>query len=98
MNTDTQQWKVGAATITSVVEDQTDGIPPEFFFPDATADAVAAQDWLVPDFATADGMTGLRVQAFVVELGPRTVLVDPCVGNGKERAIPFWHEQEWPFM
>ena len=31
-----QRWTVGEVTITSVVEEQTEHIPPEFFFPDAT--------------------------------------------------------------
>jgi glyoxylase-like metal-dependent hydrolase (beta-lactamase superfamily II) len=26
------------------------------------------------------------------------VLVDPCVGNGKPRLLPFWNEQSWPFL
>jgi hypothetical protein len=34
----TRSWKVGTTVITSVVEDQIDHIPPEFFFADATAE------------------------------------------------------------
>lgn len=98
MGTETQRWTVGAARVTSVVEDENTGIPPEFFFPDATAEVVAEHGWLVPDFAGADGTIGLRVQAFVIEVGHRTILVDPCVGNGKPRGFPFWSEQQWPFM
>ncbi len=86
-------WSVGAATLTAVVESETVGIPPEFFFPAATAAAVARHDWLVPDHAAADRTIGLRVQALVVEVGARVVLVDPCVGDGKVRALPFWPEQ-----
>ena len=26
------------------------------------------------------------------------MLVDPCVGNGKDAALPFWNDQDWPFM
>jgi glyoxylase-like metal-dependent hydrolase (beta-lactamase superfamily II) len=94
----TQQWKVGAATITAVVEDETLHIPPEFFFPDATAAEVAQHPWLVPDFADENGNIGLRVQAFVVEVANRRVLVDPCVGNGKHLQVVFWNEQTWPFI
>ena len=54
--------------------------------------------WLVPDYAAADGTISLRVQAFVIEVDDLTVLVDPCVGNGKTRALPFWHDQSWPFL
>ena len=95
---DSQQWKVGAATITAVVEEETLHIPPEFFFPDATAAAVAEHAWLVPDYADEQGNIGLRVQAFVIEVGNRRVVVDPCVGNGKMSEVPFWHEQTWPFI
>lgn len=95
---DTQRWTVGDVVITSVVEAQTDHIPPELFFPDATAAAVSTHDWVVPDFADESGNIGMRIQALVVEVGGRRFLVDPCVGNGKTLAMPFWHDQSWPFM
>jgi glyoxylase-like metal-dependent hydrolase (beta-lactamase superfamily II) len=98
MTTATQRWRVGAITITSIVEDQMAGIPPEFFFPEASAAAVAAHEWCVPDFADADGNVALRVQALVVETGSRQVLIDPCVGNFKHLPLPFWDQQEWSFL
>lgn len=94
-----QRWTVGAVTITGVCEAQTDHIPPQFFFPEATADEVARHEWLRPDHADDAGNISLRVQAFVVETGVRTIVVDPCVGNGRCRpTMPFWSMQEWPFM
>jgi len=93
-----QRWVVGDCTITSVLEEQIDHIPPEMFFPAATAAAVAQHRWLVPDFADAHGAISLRVQAFVIDQGVRRVLVDPCVGNGKKRMLPFWNERTWPFL
>jgi len=94
----TRRWGVGQAVITSVVEDQIDHIPPEFFFADATTDAVRRQAWLVPDYADAGGNVSLRVQAFVIEIDDLVVVIDPCVGNGKVRSLPFWHDQSWPFL
>ncbi|HEV7762380.1 MAG TPA: MBL fold metallo-hydrolase [Acidimicrobiales bacterium] len=98
MTEDTQSWTVGDVRITSIVEAQTDGIPPQFFFPEATEELLQRHDWLVPRFADAHGRMHLRVQAFVVETGGRTLVVDPCVGNGKTRSLVFWHQQDWPFM
>jgi glyoxylase-like metal-dependent hydrolase (beta-lactamase superfamily II) len=89
------RWSVGAATITSVVEAETPGIPPELFFPTGSAPEVVAHGWVVPDYAAADGTIILRVQAFVVEVAGRTVLVDPCVGDGRRRALFFWNDQHW---
>jgi glyoxylase-like metal-dependent hydrolase (beta-lactamase superfamily II) len=93
-----QRWTVGDVRVTSVLEAQTDHIPPELFFPDATAAKVATHDWVVPDFADADGNIGMRIQALVIEVGSRRLLVDPCVGNGKTLVMPFWNDQSWPFM
>src|SRR6266542_6732961 len=83
MAEDTQSWKLGEARITSIVGAETDGIPPQLFFPAAG-----------PDMANLS----MRVQAFVVEIGGRRVVVDPCIGNGKPRQLPFWNDQSWPFM
>ncbi len=92
------QWKVGDVVVTSVVEAQSDHIPPQFFFPEGTAEAVSRHPWLVPDFADDDGNIGLRIQALVLEVAGRRLLVDPCVGNGKNLNMPFWNDQQWPFM
>lgn len=94
----TQSWKVGEARVTSIVEAQTDGIPPEFFFPAADAATIQRHGWVAPLFGDGKGNVGLRVQAFVLEIDGRLVVVDPCVGNGKARTSPFWNEQQWPFM
>lgn len=94
----TQRWTVGRCAITSILEEQIEHIPPELFFPDTTAADVARHRWLVPDFADEEGRIALRVQALVIETGRRTVLVDPCVGNGKTLDLPFWHQRQWPFL
>jgi glyoxylase-like metal-dependent hydrolase (beta-lactamase superfamily II) len=94
----TQRWKVGAVTITSVVEDEIAHIPVELFFPGGTAGEVLAQGWCIPDFADDRGNVALRVQALVVDVAGRRILVDPCVGNGKRRALPFWNDQQYPWL
>jgi glyoxylase-like metal-dependent hydrolase (beta-lactamase superfamily II) len=93
-----QRWQVGDATITTIVEDQSEGIPPQAFFPDATAEMVAKHSWLVPDFADAKGRIAMAVQAFVIEAAGRTIVVDPCVGNDKKLPFAFWNERKWPFL
>ena len=97
MITETQRWTVGAATITSVVEDQVAG-PPGLLFPDATEEMVQRHPWLVPAWADAAGGISLRVQAFVVEIDGVVVLVDPCVGNGKARWLPSWNQLDLPWL
>jgi glyoxylase-like metal-dependent hydrolase (beta-lactamase superfamily II) len=98
MTEETQSWKVGEARVTSIVEAENSGIPPLFFFPAATPEAMLGHEWAAPLYVDAEGNVGLRVQAYVVETGGRTVVVDPCIGNGRKRMMPFWNEQTWPFM
>ena len=97
LRTATQRWTVGSVTITSVVEDQIE-FPPGLLFPEATTEMVQRHPWLVPDWADAAGNISMRTQAFVVETGGLTVLVDPCVGNGKVRWLPVWNDLDLPFL
>lgn len=87
-----QQYTVGEITITCIVEGEIPGIPPVFFFPGATNETIQQHAWLVPDYADAAGNIAMRVQAFVVRTPTRTIIVDPCVGNGKTRSMPFWNQ------
>jgi glyoxylase-like metal-dependent hydrolase (beta-lactamase superfamily II) len=98
MSEATQRWQVGDTRITSVVEAQTDGIPPGFLFPGADDELIARHAWLAPHYAGEGDTIGMRVQAFVVEAGGHTVVVDPCLGNGRVRAAPWFNDQHWPFM
>jgi glyoxylase-like metal-dependent hydrolase (beta-lactamase superfamily II) len=94
----TQRWKVGQTRVTCVLEAQTDHVPPDFFFATVNAEMVRRHDWLRPHYADDDGNLGFRVQALVLEAGRRTIVVDPCVGNHRDRSSPFWNQQDWPFM
>ncbi len=87
-----QQYTIGEITITCIVEGEIPGIPPVFFFPAATNETIQQHAWLVPDYADAAGNIAMRVQAFVVRTPTRTIIVDPCVGNGKTRSMPFWNQ------
>lgn len=93
-----QQWHVGEAAITAIVEDETPGVPVQLFFAEATPDDIRSTSWLAPDVAAADGTVALRVQAFLVRMPELTVLVDPCVGNGKTRDLPMWNQLDRPWL
>jgi glyoxylase-like metal-dependent hydrolase (beta-lactamase superfamily II) len=94
----TEHWQIGDVGLTAIVEAETSGIPPQFFFPDIVADDVTTVDWLSDGAASTDGTIAFRVQAFVVETGGRVVLVDPCVGNAKQRGLPFWNDLQLPWL
>ena len=85
---------LGEVTIDRLVEIEGLGYEPTFFFPDATMEGFEQEmDWLVPHFwDVAAGTYKRSIQSFVVRTARHTVLVDACVGHGKERpSTPGWH-------
>jgi glyoxylase-like metal-dependent hydrolase (beta-lactamase superfamily II) len=85
--------RVGEVTIDRLVELEGPGYEPTFFFPDATmAGFEGEMGWLLPHFWDSAANTFLRsIQSYVVRTGHHTILVDSCVGQGKERpSTPAW--------
>ncbi|MGE0407826.1 MAG: MBL fold metallo-hydrolase [Amphiplicatus sp.] len=93
-----RQWKIGAATVTKIVESEMT-LGPDFVMPRATAAAVKRIPWLKPPFVTDDGELVMSFHALVIETPDRRIVVDTCVGNDKPRpAIPAWDNLQGPFL
>ena len=85
---------IGGVTIDRLVEVEGPGYEPTFFFPDATMEGFEQEmGWLAPHFWDKAANTFLRaIQSYVVRTDRHIVLVDACVGHGKERpSTPGWH-------
>jgi glyoxylase-like metal-dependent hydrolase (beta-lactamase superfamily II) len=80
-----KSWQVGDVTVTRVVElwDFQDNI--QMTMPDATAEEVIAMQWLHPHYATPDGRQRMNFQGFVVQAPGRVIVVDSCIGAGRQR-------------
>lgn len=76
------QWQIGKAKIRAVIEQQLDGVAT--LISKAEPGAVREIAWLRPHFATEDGQLLGVIQCFVVEIGSRILVVDTCVGDGKD--------------
>jgi len=90
-------WKIGDVTVTRIVELEVTG-GTRFILPDATREAVLGIDWLHPHFIDADGRLVMSIHALIVESQGRRIMVDTCLGNDKERAIPGWNMRNGPFL
>jgi glyoxylase-like metal-dependent hydrolase (beta-lactamase superfamily II) len=77
------KWKVGDTTITKIEEI----VYPEFpdVIPAATPDVVKKVKWLFPHFVTDGGMLSLSVHSLIVDTGEAKIVVDTCIGNGRDR-------------
>ncbi|TNF23203.1 MAG: MBL fold metallo-hydrolase, partial [Deltaproteobacteria bacterium] len=96
-----QRWRVGDVTVTVVME-TTDRMGGEFVrrnvIPDATRERLAALPWLAPDWLDAAGDPYLVTQAFVLQSGGVTIVVDTCLGDDKERRNPAFHALKTGFL
>ena len=92
------RWKIGEVSITRVIESEApwDGT---LLLPEATAANVRKErDWLHPTFIDDAGLLRMSIHAFVIESRGKRIVVDTCIGNDKERPIPEWNRQQWPFL
>ena len=72
---------------------------PQFLFPElGEADLAPHMSWLVPRFFTPEGKMRLSVHAFVVRTPHHTILVDTCVGNGKQNPTPGFGNLQTDFL
>ena len=93
--------KVGAATITRIEESYEPNFDPVMFFADWRPEILDEhRGWMVPDhFDPASGLLKLSVHSWLIKIGGRTILIDTCVGNHKERpARPKWHRLETRYL
>lgn len=92
------KWKVGACTVTKVVELESTG-GSRFLLPQATPEEVRKIGWLAPHFADETGRLRLSVHALVIAAPGRRIIVDTCLGNDKTgRAIPHWNNRSGSFL
>ena len=80
-----KSWRIGDVTVTRIVElwDFQDNIA--MTMPEATAEEVIAMKWLHPHYATPDGKQRMNFQGFVVQAPGRVIVVDSCIGAGRQR-------------
>ncbi len=92
-----RQWQVGRVKITRVVEMEVTG-GSRFILPDATPDACLPMTWMQPHFMDPEGNLIMSIHALVVDTGERRIVVDTCIGNDKQRAIPNWTNLQTAFL
>lgn len=92
-----KRWEIGGVAVSRVVEMEIAG-GTRFILPDATRDACLEYPWMQPHFMDGKGNLIMSIHALVVDTGQRRILVDTCVGNDKERAIPGWNMLRTAFL
>lgn len=83
-----QAWKIGDVTVTRLVE-TVSAVPPQILYPNASLETLSDElDWLQPHFIDSEGRMLLSIHSFLVKSQGMRIVIDTCVGNGKELAMP----------
>lgn len=91
-------WKIGDVEITRVVE-LVSAVPGTMLIPKATPEnLVDLHSWLRPHFLDDDGNILLSIHAFAIRSGDVRIIVDTCLGAGKDRPIPDWSNLQTSFL
>jgi hypothetical protein len=90
--------KVGNTTITPILEVDAGHVIQEGL-PDATPESIKQIPWLCPSYADDNSKLKAQVQAFLIQAGGEKILVDSCVGDGRNRPdVPEWSHMQTGFM
>lgn len=90
-------WMVGDIKITRVLEMEPLVLPPEALIK-TDAQTVLKHEWLRPHFAEENGFIRAHVQAFILEAAGKRIMVDPCIGNDKERQGALFNQLDNPYL
>ena len=91
------KWRIGDVTVTRVVEIEATGGMSRVI-PDAKRERLKEIPWMYPHFADENGRMRGAIHALIVEAPDRTIMVDTCVGNDKERGNPAWNQLQTAFL
>lgn len=90
-------WQIGDVRVTQLVEIRERGGVLELL-PDATPQNLAAMPWLDRYFLTPEKKLAFNIQMLIVETPSRRMVVDTCVGNGKNVGLAQWANLQLPFL
>lgn len=82
-------WKIGAVTVTRIVEIE---LPVPYsevrpFLAEARPEVLKTIPWLYPNYVHEDGSLRLSIHALLVEAPGLRLVVDTCIGNDRPRSL-----------
>jgi glyoxylase-like metal-dependent hydrolase (beta-lactamase superfamily II) len=93
-----QQWQIGDARITRIIEVEDKSMTADIMLPDAQPHNVLPIQWLQPYFIDADGQLISSIFSLLVECQGMRMVIDTCLGNDKPRAVPDWNQRQGRFI
>ncbi len=93
-----KRWQIGAVEVIRIVEINAYEDELATLLAGTPRELIQRYDWLRPHFATPDGRIKISFQCFLVRSRGKQIMIDTCIGNGRERAIPVFHHLQSDFL
>lgn len=93
-----RHWRIGDVDIARIVEINAFEDDISMLLPNATAEFVQQFPWLVPYFATPAGRMLVSFQAFVLRSRGKMVMIDTCIGAGRQREYDVFCNLQTSFL
>jgi glyoxylase-like metal-dependent hydrolase (beta-lactamase superfamily II) len=90
------RFAIGDAIVDIIIDDDNFALPLSQFLPGCDPKVIEAhRGTLEPDFLDlAEHLVKFAIQSFVLRVEGRTLLIDTCIGEGKDcPEIPAWHQR-----
>ena len=90
-------FPIGEASVDSALELALTGRPIAWL--GATAEAIEAnRKWMAPHFLEQGDTWSLNFRSWILRIGDKVVVIDPCTGNGRPHAMPLFDRLDVPFL
>jgi glyoxylase-like metal-dependent hydrolase (beta-lactamase superfamily II) len=91
---------IGEIRVTRVEELAGDILPAKEWFPQFNAEELAPHlHWLEPHhYDSRTGNMNMSIHSWVLRTGGKTILIDTCTGNHKDRVRPIFNQLDTPYL
>lgn len=93
-----RHWQIGDVQVTRIVEINGHEDPFTMLSAEAEPDLGKHYPWLAPHFVTPDGQMKISFQAFVVRTPDKVIVVDTCIGEGREREYEIFNHMQSDYL
>jgi glyoxylase-like metal-dependent hydrolase (beta-lactamase superfamily II) len=93
-----RHWQIGDVQVTRIVEVNAHEDPFTMLSVECAPDMGRNYPWLAPNFVTPEGHMKISFQAFVLKTPDRTIIVDTCIGEGREREYEIFTNMQSDYL
>lgn len=93
-----RHWQIGDVQVTRIVEVNAHQDPFTMLSADCEPDMGRHYPWLAPHFVTPEGTMKISFQAFALKTPDKTIIVDTCIGEGREREFPIFCNMQSDYL